>query len=98
MMHEILEVTNAMVSKPALPYLQSLTELLFDRVRVSALNELHRSFQRDLDGRYQQMEMLRHEHKSVQAEFALATVCIKRLQKEPRHGLCNEEAPSPPGG
>ncbi len=96
MMFKVLGIPNAMIGKSTFPDFQRIPELLFNGMRVSALDELHRTFQRDSGGRDQQMEMFRHEHKGVNLKFSLPPVGVERLQEKTSHRLSDKQtAPLP---
>jgi len=73
---KILRVANAMIGKSLLPNFHA-TDLDAYRVRVPAFDQLHPTLQRAIDrGRKHEMDMVRHQHKGMQAESSLPAIAI----------------------
>lgn len=82
---EICDVSDAVIGEAALPNFQIAPELLFDSMRISAFDELHGAFERNVEGCEKKMNMLWHQHESVQEEFRLSAIRIKGLQEKSGH-------------
>jgi hypothetical protein len=74
MMHEVFGVPYAMVGEPSFPNLHRVSQMLLDGMRVSAFDELKRTFERDLRRSQQQMEMFGHENECMKLELSLAAI------------------------
>jgi len=73
---KILRVANAMIRESLLPDF-SAANLNSDCVRISTLDQLHRTLQRRVKRRSkQQMHMVRHEHEGMQFESALPAIPV----------------------
>ena len=82
MVREILWVANAMVGESALPDLAFSPKDSPEFMRVAALDELDRVFDRHVfRGRQQKMNMFRHQHKGVQLVTVLSFVAVENLQQ-----------------
>ena len=91
MTEEILRVANPVIGESLLPD-SSATDLLTDRIRISALDQLDGAFQREGFGRREeQVNVVRHEHECMQLEFSLSAVAVKSLQEKPDIGFDDEE-------
>src|ERR1700757_273452 len=92
MPREILRIANAMIRESLLP---DCLAAYFDphRVRITALDQLHRPLQRDIRrGSQQQMHMVRHDHKSMQRESSLPPISVQSFQEKPGVRFHNEES------
>ncbi len=80
---KILRITNPMIRKALLPYLNLLH--LPQPVRISTLDKLHRPLHRDfVRRREQQMDMVRHDDKLVQQIFSLIAIADHYFDQKPR--------------
>ena len=73
---EICDVSDAVIGEAALPNFQIAPELLFDSMRISAFDELHGAFDRNVDGCKEKMDVLGHQDKGVKKKFLLAAIGI----------------------
>ena len=98
MVLKIFNITNAMIGEPPLPHF-SATKLQAKGVRVSTFNELNRSFEGDvLCWSEQQVDMLWHDHESMQQELALPPVTVERFQEQPDIRLNDKQSLPLPSG
>jgi len=97
MMNEVLCISYAMVREPPFPNLHRASQSFSHGVRVSAFDELQRTFERDLRRSQQQMKMFGHEHKGVKLGLSLAAIRVESLQEEACHWFGYEQASSLPG-
>jgi|SRR5580704_16941341 hypothetical protein len=87
---KILVVTNAMIGESSLPNFLA-SKFKAEGVRVSALDQLNCSFQRDFGSwSEQQMHVLGHQDKSVQLEFSLSAVAVYCFQEKSNVGFDDE--------
>jgi len=84
-------IAHATVVKTVFPDVSAITEFFPGSVGESALDKLHRFFQ-SLVGSQEEMEMIRHEHKFMEQEFALISVVSQYFQKELRHAVGLKDA------
>ncbi len=92
MAYEIPSVADAMVSESPLPDFSPAAEDSAKSVRIPALDELHRMFERNVMSRgEQEMNMLRHNDKGVQLEAPSAAVAIDCLQEQANVVLDHEQ-------
>jgi len=83
MPRKILRIANAMIRESLLPDFP-VADLDPNGVRMTALDQLHRPFQRDIRrGSQQQMHMVRHQHKSMQRESFLPSISVQSFQEKP---------------
>jgi hypothetical protein len=76
MTRKILLVTNPMIRKSLLPNFPP-ADLHADGMRISALNELHHTFERYIGSRREeQMNVVGHQDESMKLEFSLAPVAV----------------------
>ena len=97
MMYKVLRIPDAMVRESSFPNLNRVSQMLLHGMRVSAFDELQRTFERDLRRSQQQMKVFGHEHKGVKLELSLAAIRVESLQEEARHWFGYEQASSLPG-
>jgi hypothetical protein len=92
----ILGIPNPMIRKTFLPNLSLLQ--LSQAIRISTLNELHSPLQGDIGTRReQQMNMVRHDHKFMQAIFPLIAVAEQHLKQKPRPSFDTKDRDALPG-
>jgi len=92
MVHKIPWIANPMIRKSALPYLRLPSSERTEGVRVSALDELDRTLDRDIvSGSEQEMGMIRHEDKGMQRIAAFATLVVKSFEEQSRIVLDNKQ-------
>src|SRR5580698_8003194 len=95
---EIFGVTNTMVGEPSLP--NFAFALAFDAhgMRITSLDELHRTLQGDVRGGSQhQMHMFGHHDELVQLESSLPVVSVESFQEESSVGLDDKKSLALPG-
>ncbi len=93
---KILRVTNPMIRKALLPYLNLLH--LPQAIGISTLDKLHSSLQRDsVRRREQQMDMVRHNDKLVQQIFPLIAIADYYLNQKPRTSFDAKDWQASPG-
>ena len=77
MMHEVIPISYAMVGKSTLPDFSVTPNFGTERVGIPAFDELNGTLNRHVfRGSKQQMNMLGHDHESVQGEPAFATIAV----------------------
>jgi hypothetical protein len=64
----VTRVANAMIDVSSLPNCHVQSEILPDPIGKPAFDQLHRSFQGDIEGSQEQMKVIRHNHKFVKQE------------------------------
>ena len=67
----VLIISNPMIREAGLPYLHGGAEIFLCPERKASLDELHRALQRYVR-RYQNMEMVRHDHILLEQTSAAA--------------------------
>ena len=85
MIYEVLSISDAMVCEPPFPNLHRVSQSFSHGVRVSAFDELQRTFERDLRRSQQQMKMFGHEHECVKLELSLAAIRVESMEEKPGH-------------
>jgi len=82
MPRKVLRVANAMISESLLPDFPA-ADFDANGVRITAFHQLNRTFQGNVRRRSeQQMHMVGHQHKGMQAKLALPAIAIKSLQEK----------------
>ena len=99
MVDEISFIANPVIGESPLPDFSAAAEDVANGVGESALDELHRMFERNVIRRgQQQMDMFRHHDKGMQCKAAFASIAIDRLQEEAGMVLDHEKPSTLPGG
>lgn len=75
---KVLPITNSMIRKPTLPH----RRLRSDTMREPTLDQTHGPLKGDLLRRQQQLNVIRHDDKSMQLVKAFSTIVLKRFQEQ----------------
>lgn len=92
----VLGVAQTVVRKSTLPNLAPKPQFHTGTTRVSALNELNSSLQRDSGWCKDEMEMFRHDSEIVQQIAPLGSIVLKDVEEEPGHALRSKQGPPTP--
>ena len=97
-MREILLISNPMIRESALPNFPLATDNRSERVRISALDQLHCVFKcYALCWCEQKMNMFRHDHEGMNLKSAFATITVHSLQKKAHIIFHHEQSAPLPG-
>ena len=92
-MNEILAIANSVIGEPALPDFSFSTQDGSQGVRIAALDELNRVFERYVvGGSEQEMDVLGHDDEGVQLESTFAAISAESLQEEADMVLDNKKS------
>ena len=95
----VATIANSMICEAALPDFSLAAQDGAKSVRISALDQLHSMFERNVMARSQQeVNMFRHHDEGVELEAAFAAVAIDCLQKEANVILNDKESSTLPRG
>jgi hypothetical protein len=95
---EVMGVPNSMIGEAALPDFALASKNRAKGVRISALDELHGVFERDVvRGCEQKMNVFGHNDEGVKLISAFAAMAIHSLQEKANIVFDNEESTSLPG-
>ena len=97
MMSEVVNITNPMIRKPALPDFRLAPDQRTERMGISSLDQLNRALDGDVLRRgKQKMDVIRHEDEGVQQVLRFATVMKKSFKKQSRVVLDLKQSPAIP--
>jgi hypothetical protein len=80
-------IPNPVLHIPAFPDFQVYSEFLFRSVGKSTFDELYCAGDPNVDRRYEQMNVIRHDHELVQQVSPFGTIVQKHVNQESCHPL-----------